>query len=107
MTERILKFPLFHLPYEEIQSGKIQNNIYFLNFPAPLSAECPHLQDKRAEISVFSVVFYPIFVHKYPLAKKCTYLEITCGNNKVLDLRNANNLLVRKNEIFDQDCASN
>ena len=32
MTERFLKFPLFYLPNEEIQSRKIQNNLYNFEF---------------------------------------------------------------------------
>ena len=46
-TEIFLKFLLFYLANKEIQSGKIQNNIYFFNFPTPFSAEFPRSQDKR------------------------------------------------------------
>ena len=35
---------------EEIQSWKIQNSIYVLNFPTPFSAEFPGSQDKRVGI---------------------------------------------------------
>ena len=50
---------------EEIQSGKIQNNISILNFPALFSAEFHHLQDNRAGISknflsFFTLIFYTI-----------------------------------------------
>ena len=51
-----------YLANEEIQSGKIQNNIYILNFPTQFSAGFPRLQDKRAGISKnflsFSIQFY-------------------------------------------------
>ena len=48
MTEKILKYPLFYLVNEEIQSGKFK---YILNFPIPFYSEFPCLQDKRAGIS--------------------------------------------------------
>ena len=51
MTERFLKFPLFNLVNKEIQSGKIQNDVYILNFLILFSAEFPHSQDKIAGIS--------------------------------------------------------
>ena len=50
MTEIFLKFPLFNLPNEEIQSRKIQNNIYFVNFPNLQHSGFPPLQDKRTGI---------------------------------------------------------
>ena len=50
MTEKFLKFPLLYLANELIQSRKIPNNIYILNFLAPFSAEFPSSQDKRVEI---------------------------------------------------------
>ena len=42
---QILNFPLFYLVHEDIQRGKIQNNIIFFN------AEFLHSQDKRDRIS--------------------------------------------------------
>ena len=44
------KFLLFYLVNEEIQSKKIQNNIYILNFPTLFSARFPRSQDNRAGI---------------------------------------------------------
>ena len=57
MPEMFLKFPLFNLANEEIESGKIQNNV-ILNFPIPFSAEFPCSQDKRAGISKNLPYFY-------------------------------------------------
>ena len=51
MTEIFLKLLLFYLVNEEIQSGKIQNNKYILNYAAPFSAEFPRWKDKRVGIS--------------------------------------------------------
>ena len=60
MTEIFLKFPLFYHVDEEIQSRKIQNNIYIWNFPTPFSAGFPRSRDKRVEISKKnSVILYP------------------------------------------------
>ena len=63
MTEIFLKFPLFYLANEEIQSGKIKNNIYLFNFPALFYAEFPHSQDKRAEISKMFMSFTTLFLY--------------------------------------------
>ena len=46
-----------------VQSGKIQNNIYILNYPAPFSAGFPHSQDKRAGISKKFVLFFTLFLY--------------------------------------------
>ena len=50
MTENVLKFLLSYLSNEEIQSRKIQKNIYRY-FEAPFNAEFPCSQDKRAGMS--------------------------------------------------------
>ena len=64
MTEFFLKFPLFYLANEEIQSGKIQNNMLILNFPAPFSAGFPlTLQDKRVGISKVFLSFLTLFLY--------------------------------------------
>ena len=69
MTDFFLKFPLFYLANEEIESRKIPNNIYILNFPTPFSAGFPHSLDKRAGISKKnSVVLYSIFIHTLDIA---------------------------------------
>ena len=77
-----MKSPLFYLAKEEIQNGKIKNNIDILNFPAPFYAEFPCLQDKRAGISkkiLLFVVAVDKLKKKNNLAlrydwRKCTYL---------------------------------
>ena len=59
-----LKFPLFYLMNEEIQSRKIQNSIYILNFPAPFSAGFPCLQDKREwEFQKKILSFFILFLY--------------------------------------------
>ena len=66
-----MKFLLVYLANEEIQSRKIQYNqgsldiinIYFLNFPTPISAEIPRSQDKRAGISKFFLSFSTLFLY--------------------------------------------
>ena len=60
---RVKKFPLFHPVNEEIKSGKIQNNIYILNFPAQFSAGFSHSQDKRAGISKYFLSFSTLFIY--------------------------------------------
>ena len=63
-TEKVLKLPLFYLAIEEIQSGKIQNNIYILNFPTSFSAEFCCSQDKRVGISTnLSLILFSIFLY--------------------------------------------
>ena len=52
MTEIYLKFAHFYLPNEEIQSRKIQNNIYF-EFSC---SGFPRLQDKRAETLCWKIM---------------------------------------------------
>ena len=59
-TERFLKFLLFYLANEEIQSRKIQNSIYDFEFS---HTGFPCSQDKRAGISIFSVVLYTVFLY--------------------------------------------
>ena len=60
MTERFLKFPLFHLPNEEIQSRKIQNNIH--NFEFSYSGFSLS-QDKRVRISKLFMSFFTLFFY--------------------------------------------
>ena len=47
----------------EIQSGKIQNNIYILNFPTLFSAEFLRLQDKRVGISKVFLSLFTLFFY--------------------------------------------
>ena len=68
-----LNFPLFYLANEKIQSGKIQNNIYFLNFITSFYAEFPRSQDKREVISRIILSFSTIFLY------------IPCYNNILKD----------------------
>ena len=58
MTEKVFKFPLFYLANKEIQSGKIQTNIFFFNFLAPVSAEFPCSQDF---LSFFTLFLYKLW----------------------------------------------
>ena len=61
MTERILKFPLLYLENEKIQSGKIQNYIYYFEF---FHSGFPCWEDKKSgNFKNPSVVFYPSFMH--------------------------------------------
>ena len=55
-----MKFHLFYLPNEEIQSGKIQNNIF--NFEYCCSG-FPRFQDKRAAIFKFFLSFFTLFFY--------------------------------------------
>ena len=66
MTEIFLKFPLFYLVNVEIQSRKIQNNIYFLNFITSFYAEFPRSQDKREGISKIFLSFSALFLYMPP-----------------------------------------
>ena len=51
MTEIFLKFPLFYHVDEEIQSRKIQNNVF--------SAECPHSQPYTSPIYTIVIFWAP------------------------------------------------
>ena len=76
-----LKFPLFYLANEEIQRGKIPNNIYILNFPTPFSTGFSRSQDKRAGIRKkflsFSTQFLyiPCFIYSPFFSTDCTVLS--------------------------------
>ena len=63
IPETLFKFPLLCLSNEEIQSGNIQNNVYFFYFPTPFSAGFPHSQDKRAGISKKILSFSTLFLY--------------------------------------------
>ena len=81
-----LNLLLFYLPNKEIQSGKIQNNIYFFNFPAPFSTGFSRSQDKRAGISKMFLSFftlslymvYPALGYSYTLQKFRMCNQINC-----------------------------
>ena len=66
MAEIFLKFPLFYLANEEIQSGKIQNNIYIFNFPLHFLLDFLVRKMKEQEFEKNSVILYHIFIHTYP-----------------------------------------
>ena len=63
MTENFLKFPLFYHANEEIQSGKIQNYIYYFEFS---HSGFPQSEDKRAGISKIFLLFFTLFLYIYP-----------------------------------------
>ena len=52
-----------HITRAMIQSGKIQNNIYILNFTALFYAEFHFLQDKRAGLSKKFLLFSTLFLY--------------------------------------------
>ena len=67
-----MKFPLFYHMNEEIQSRKIQNNIYiFWISCAHFSAEFPCSQDKRVGISKKFLLFSTLFLYI-----PCLYVDI-------------------------------
>ena len=72
-----LKFLLFYLANEGIQSGKIQNNINILNFPASFSAEFTRSKDKRVGISKLFLSYSTLFLYIYPASNaKLFYIPI-------------------------------
>ena len=54
---------LLSCEWESPESGKIQNNIYVLNFPTPFSAEFSRSQDKRVGISKNFMSFSTLFLY--------------------------------------------
>ena len=58
-----LKFHLFYLANEDIQSRKIQNNIYILNVSTPFFAEFPRSENKRAVLKCFQS-FSTLFLYR-------------------------------------------
>ena len=63
-NRKLFEIPAFYLSNEEIQSGKIQNNI--CNFEFSHSSGFPHSQDKRMGVPKIISVFLYILIFCLP-----------------------------------------